>query len=125
MFRLPVVERAEGARGVFLHASLGHMAKLTAVLALGEPIGGDDGGDLSGSGEEANRGTHRDDVLWLDGYRDGGRELALSGRGVRVEESDGEDGHASGIPDGGGQSVEEVLGVGGEVGDREGVDGQL
>ena len=110
---------------MLLGAPLGNVAELTAVLALGKPIGGDDGGDLSGTGEEANRGTHRDDVLWFDGYRDGGGELALAGGRVGVKESCGEDGHAPGVPDGSGQGVEEVLGVGREVGDREGVDGQL
>ena len=120
-----MVERAEGACGVLLRASLGNVAELAAVLALGEPIGGDDGGDLTGAGEEANRGTHRVDVLWFDGYRDGGGEFALAGGGIRVEESGGEDGHSSGVPNGSGQSVEEVLGVRGEVGDWEGVDGQL
>ena len=48
-----------------LRASLGDVPELAAVLTLGEPIGGDDGGDLSGSGEEANRGTHGIDVRSL------------------------------------------------------------
>ena len=110
---------------MLLCAPLGNVAKLTAVLALGKPVGVDDGGDFSGTGEEANRGTHRGDVLWFDGYRDGGGEFALAGGGIGVEESGGEDGHASGASDRSGQSVEEVLGVGRELGDWEGVDGQL
>ena len=98
-----------------LRAPLGDMPELTAVLALGEPIGGDDGGDLAGSGEEANIGAHGVDVLGFDGYRDRGGEFALTGHGIWVEESGGEDGDASGIPDRGSQRVVEVLRLDGEV----------
>ena len=98
-----------------LRASLGNMPELAAVLALGEPIGGDDGGDLLGSGEEVNRGTHGVDILGLDGYRDRGGEFTLSGGGIWVEESGGEDGDASGISDRGSQRIVEVLRLDGEV----------
>ena len=54
---------------MILCASLGDVSELAAVLTRGESNRGDDGGDLSGSGEEANRGTHGVDVLGLDGYR--------------------------------------------------------
>ena len=100
---------------MILCASLGDMPELVAVLALEESIGGDAGGDLSGSREEANRGTHGVDVLGLDGYCNGGGELSMAGGGVRGEESARKDGDASGISDRGSQCVEKVLRVRGEV----------
>ena len=69
------------------------MTELTAVVTLGEPVGGDDGGDTSGVGEEAKRGSHGGHVLWLDGNSDRGGEFALAGGRIRVEVPGREDVH--------------------------------
>ena len=94
---------------------MGDVSKLVAVVALGEPIGGDDRGDLSRSGEEADRGSHRGGVLRSDGDSDGGSEFSLSGDGVGVEISGGEDGDPSCIADRGSQGVKEVVRASGKV----------
>ena len=108
-----------------LSASLGNVSELAAVVALGEPVSGDDRGDLSWAREEADGGPHRGDILRPDGDSDRGGEFPLSGGRIRVEESGREDGDPSRIADRGSQRVVEVIGIGGEVRDREGVDGQL
>ena len=102
---------AEWTCGVVLSASLSDVPKLIAVVALGEPVGGDDRGDLSGVGEEANRGVHGVDVLWSDRYGNGGGEFTLSGSVVGVEKPGEEDGNASCIPDRGSQSIKEVVAI--------------
>ena len=108
-----------------LSAPLGDVPEFAAVVALGEPVGGYDRGDLSGAREEADGGPHRGDMLWSDGDGHRGDEFPLPRGGVWVEESGGEDGDSSRIADRGSQGVVEVIGIGGEVRDREGVDGQL
>ena len=110
---------------MILGASLGDVSELAAIVALGEPVGGDDRGDLSGTGEETDGGSHRRDILWSDGDSNGGSEFSLSGGGVWVEKSGREDGDPPRIADRGSQGIEEVVRICGKVRDREGVDGQL
>ena len=110
---------------MFLGAPLGDVPELAAVVALGEPVGGDDRGDPSRAREEADGGPHRGDVLWFDGDGNRGGELPLSRGRVWIKESCREDGDASRIAGRGSQGIVEVIGIGGEVRDREGVDGQL
>ena len=110
---------------MFLGASLRYGPELETVVALGEPFGGDDGGDSLGVGEEANRCSQGDRILGLECDCDQGREFALSGGGVRVEESGGEDVDTSGIADRGSQGIVELVRVIWEVRDREGVDGEM
>ena len=97
------------------------MSELTAVIALGETVGGDDGGDASGAGEEANRGTHCGHVLWLDSDSDQSGEFPLTGGRIGVEVSGRENADPLGVPNRGRQAVEEFLGVVGKVGKGEGV----
>ena len=101
------------------------MAKLVAVVTIAKPIGEDDGGDGSGVGEEANRGSHCIDVLRPDCDGDRCSILALPQGGFGVEEAGREDGYTSRIPDRCSQGVKEVIWVIWEVGDGEGVDGKL
>ena len=108
-----------------LSAPVGDVPEFAAVIALGEPVGGDDRGDLSGAREEADGGPHRGDILWSDGDGNRGSEFPLPRGGVWVEESGGEDGDTSRIADRGSQGIEEVIGISGEVRDGERVDGQL
>ena len=84
-----------------LSVPLGDVPELTVVIALGEPVGGDDRGDLLGVGKEANRGAHCVDVLWSDGYCNRGGEFALSGGG--------KDKDTSRISDRGSQGVKMVV----------------
>ena len=101
------------------------MAEFEAIVALGEPIGGDDGGDSPGVGEEANRCSQGDRVLGLDCDCDRGRKFALAGGRVGVEEAGREDIDPSGITDRGSQGVVELVGVIWEVWHWEGVDGEM
>ena len=73
-----MVEGAKGACGVVLTVPLGHMAVLIASVALGEPVGGDNGDDVSGVEEEANRGAYSVDVVGSDSDGDGGSALSLA-----------------------------------------------
>ena len=108
-----------------LSTTLSDMSELAAVVTLGEPVGGDNRGDLSGAREEADGGSHRGDILWSDGDGNRGGEFPLSRGRVWVEKPGREDGDPSCIADRGSQGIIEVVGIGGEVGDRKGVDGQL
>ena len=110
---------------MILGASLGDVTELVAVVALGEPIGGDDGGDSPGSGEEANRCSQGDCVLGLDCDRDRGRKFVLVGGRVGVKEAGREDRDTSGIADRGNQGVIELVGLVWKVWDWEGVDGEM
>ena len=105
-----------------LGASDGDMSKLAAVIALGEAVGGDDWGDASGVGEEADRGVYRDHILWPNGDGDRSGEFALTGGRIGVEVSGRNDVDPSGISDRGSHTIEEVLGDVGKIGNREGVD---
>ena len=108
-----------------LGASLLDVSILEAVVALGEPVGGDDGGDSPGVGEEANRGSQGDSVLWLDGDGNSGCTLASAGVWVGVEETCCEDINSTGIADRCSQGVVELISVVREIWDREGVDGEV
>ena len=68
-----------------LGASDGDIAVLATIVTLGEAVGGDDWGDESGVGEEADRRAHRDHILWPDGDCDRSGEFALMGGRVGVE----------------------------------------
>ena len=87
------------------------VAKLVAVVILGEPVGGDDSGDPSGVREEANRGSHRGHVLWPDCNGDRSGEFSLAGGRVGIEVSGRENADSAGISDRGSHAAEEILGV--------------
>ena len=110
---------------MILGASLGDVSKLEAVVALGEPVGGDDGGDSPGTGEEANGSSQGDRILGLNCDCDRGRVFALAGGRVGVKEAGREDVDTSGVADRGNQGIVELVRVIWEVWDREGVDGEM
>ena len=82
---LRVVKAAEGAYSVLLVTSGTNMSELAAVVALEKTVGGDDGGNAFGTGEEANRGTYRGHLRWPNRDGDRGVEFPLTGGRVGVE----------------------------------------
>ena len=95
------------------------------VVALGDPVDGDDGGDSPGVGEEAYRGTQNTDVLWVDGDSDRGSAVALAGGSIGVEEKGSEDVDPSGIADRSSQDIVELLRIVRGAWDREGVESKV
>ena len=101
------------------------MAEFETIVALGEPLGGDNGADSPGIGQEEYGRSQGDCVLGLDCDCDRGRKLALSGGRVGVKEADRKDVDTSGIADRGSQSIVELVGFIQDVWNREGVDGEM
>ena len=98
------------------------MAETPAIVALRVPVRGVGAFNGTRSGEESDRGTHRENVPWVGGNDDGGASLAFPGLCVGVEISGGEDANDLGVEDQLRKTREEFLRVFGEEGYWEGVD---
>jgi len=73
------------------------MAVAPAVLALSVPVRTVGAFNRARSGEEPNRGAHRENVSRVDEGDDGGGSLALPGSCIGVEVSGGEDANILGV----------------------------
>jgi len=91
-----VVEGADRVSGIGRGAPGGDMAVSPAVLALRVPVGSVSAFNCLRSGEESNRGAHREYLSWVKGDDDGGGSLALPGLCVGVEISGGEESYVLG-----------------------------